>query len=73
MAKLYAELTSDKGGRVVGKGGESFVIAEMKSGNKTIFSLAFDGNQCQLNWYDKNKVITMSKTYWKDDTHQLNS
>ena len=25
MAKLYAELTSDKGGRVVGKGGNEFI------------------------------------------------
>lgn len=25
MAKLYAELTSDKGGRVVGKGGDDYI------------------------------------------------
>lgn len=33
MAKLYAEITSDKGGRVVGKGGNSTLLLRIKNGN----------------------------------------
>lgn len=33
MAKLYAELTSDKGGRVVGKGGNDKIEILIKLGN----------------------------------------
>lgn len=36
MAKLYAELTSDKGGRVVGKGGNDKITTTMKVGNIVI-------------------------------------
>ena len=33
MAKLYAELASDKGGRVASKGGDSIVTIELVRGN----------------------------------------
>lgn len=33
MAKLYAELSSDKGGRVVSKGGNKHVTARFITGN----------------------------------------
>lgn len=46
MAKLYAELTSDKGGRVASKGGNEYLITTYKNGNLNIFDVAFidDGN-----------------------------
>jgi hypothetical protein len=40
MAKLYAELTSDKGGRVASKGGDNQVIATFKKGNNVTFTVA---------------------------------
>ena len=36
MAKLYAEITSDKGGRVVGKGGDKSVTIMLRRGNHNI-------------------------------------
>ncbi len=36
MAKLYAELTSDKGGRVASKGGDAHIELVVRQGNKTI-------------------------------------
>ena len=36
MAKLYAELTSDKGGRVASKGGDSELEITIKLKNETI-------------------------------------
>lgn len=33
MAKLYAEITSDKGGRVVGKGGNKEIVIKLAVGN----------------------------------------
>lgn len=71
MAKLYAEVTSDKGGRVVGKGGEIYTTAIFKRGNKTIFTCVFDGNQAQLNTIDKNGVIEKGQLFWCSDTHKL--
>jgi len=34
MAKLYAELTSDKGGRVASKGGDNELILSIRHGNR---------------------------------------
>ena len=36
MAKLYAELTSDKGGRVASKGGDSRLVLTIQQNNKII-------------------------------------
>lgn len=33
MARLYAEITSDKGGRVVGKGGNNEISVRLYDGN----------------------------------------
>lgn len=33
MAKLYAELTSDKSGHVIGKGGDTLIKTRYKVGN----------------------------------------
>ena len=58
MAKLYAELTSDKGGRVVGKGGDEYITIAVRNGNVNIFDITFrdDGKKRGkleiLNYYD---------------------
>jgi len=39
MAKLYAELTSDKGGRVVSKGGNQNINVSLSRGNNYIGTL----------------------------------
>ena len=39
MAKLYAELTSDKGGRVVGKGGNNEIVITLHEGNAPIMKV----------------------------------
>jgi hypothetical protein len=36
MAKLYAELTSDKGGRVASKGADSRLVFTIKQNNKVV-------------------------------------
>jgi hypothetical protein len=47
MAKLYAELTSDKGGRVASKGGDEYITIQLSNGNLRIFEVTFrdDGNK----------------------------
>ena len=47
MAKLYAELTSDKGGRAVGKGGDEYITIRVRNGNINIFDITFkdDGHK----------------------------
>ena len=42
MAKLYAELTSDKGGRKVSKGGNAYIRLELKRGNKVTHTIVYD-------------------------------
>ena len=51
MAKLYAELTSDKGGRVVGKGGHDYVNVDIKCGNHIIARIEYNlpNNQLHIN------------------------
>jgi len=39
MAKLYAELTSDKGGRVVSKGANTRLVLDVYQNNKKIGTL----------------------------------
>ncbi len=41
MAKLYAELTSDKGGRVASKGGDESITVQLSNGNIRIFEITF--------------------------------
>lgn len=41
MAKLYAELTSDKGGRVASKGGDEYITIQVSNGNIRIFEVTF--------------------------------
>jgi hypothetical protein len=41
MAKLYAELTSDKGGRVASKGGDKSITVKLKEKNQNLFEITF--------------------------------
>lgn len=45
MAKLYAELTSDKGGRVASKGGENGMTVRLYRGNKQIYIITMEDKQ----------------------------
>lgn len=41
MAKLYAELTSDKGGRVASKGGDESITVALTEKNVRLFEVTF--------------------------------
>jgi hypothetical protein len=43
MAKLYAEITSDKGGRVASKGGDENIRVTIKKGNVNIYKVSING------------------------------
>jgi len=64
MAKLYAELTSDKGGRVVGKGGNEYITMTVKDGNNIIANIEFNApnRQVQINM-DTNEIETNVNGY----------
>lgn len=48
MAKLYAEITSDKGGRKVSKGGDKNIQIKVSNKNKVIYyvDVIDDGDEC---------------------------
>lgn len=48
MAKLYAELTSDKGGRVVGKGGDSGITVRIYHGNHNRYTVTIENDKVQV-------------------------
>lgn len=48
MAKLYAELTSDKGGRVASKGGKNLIRIVIKEGNREVMQVWYEGEKHQL-------------------------
>lgn len=54
MAKLYAEITSDKGGRVVGKGGDKVLIIDITSGGRKIYGIYVNFDN-ELTIYDKRE------------------
>lgn len=49
MAKLYAEITSDKGGRVVGKGGDDYLDITIRTRNNSLARLRIRPTQ-KGNW-----------------------
>ena len=59
MAKLYAELTSDKGGRVVGKGGNEYIDIKLSIGNTIIGTLSFDDNGLHYTGYTAHRTKTL--------------
>ena len=45
MAKLYAELTSDKGGRIASKGGDKYIHTTLTIGNVPTYFVYLDGSR----------------------------
>jgi hypothetical protein len=41
MAKLYAELSSDKGGRIASKSGDDYITIQVSNGNARVFEITF--------------------------------
>jgi hypothetical protein len=71
MAKLYAELTSDKGGRVASKGGDDFIMVTINHKNSLLWEITagahgrlkirrggktYEYTACSLNWPDNEKL-----------------
>ena len=48
MAKLYAELTSDKGGRVASKGGDNFVSCRITQNGKIVATIEYCNGQLHI-------------------------
>lgn len=48
MAKLYAELSSDKGGRKVSKGGNEYVIINVQSRNEPTYRIIVEDSYDEL-------------------------
>ena len=58
MAKLYAEISSDKGGRVASKGGNDFITCNISDGNNIIISIEYNKSSHQLHINDETKKLT---------------
>lgn len=63
MAKLYAELTSDKGGRVASKGGDKWLELAIYRGNTLLRRFIIDdqGTHIELTEYTA-KAVRVSTT-----------
>ena len=48
MAKLYAEITSDKGGRVASKGGDDFITCKITQNGKIIATVEYYDGQLHI-------------------------
>ena len=63
MAKLYAELSSDKSGRKVSKGGDEEITVQFSNGNLNIFEITFKsdldkrGKISVMSYFDGEKQI----------------
>ena len=58
MAKLYAEITSDKGGRTASKGGDSIVVAKFSKQNQVICTVGYlGGDTLQIDHYQNGRVV----------------
>ena len=66
MAKLYAELSSDKGGRTVSKGGNEHITISVKDGNRNMFDITFkQGEYIDIMRYSDAKN---TRVHYIDDT-----
>ena len=61
MAKLYAELTSDKGGRVVGKGGNDYIYIDISAKNLALMRLRLRESQTQYEKAEGEYVLEWTK------------
>lgn len=48
MAKLFAEITSEKGGRITSKGGNDFVSVKLTQNNKVVASITMWQGRLQV-------------------------
>lgn len=64
MAKLYAELTSDKTTRVVSKGGDEMIAINLNTGNTNAFYIVFEGDQLRILRYSDGTTHTL---HWYDN------
>ena len=53
MAKLYAEITSDKGGRVVSKSGDGYIRVVLQNKNKQTHAIIYRGDTPEIIEFDK--------------------
>lgn len=60
MAKLYAELTSDKGGRVASKGGHDFLTLKIYEGNNLVASLDYNRTKHQMHINDEDGTLEVN-------------
>ena len=70
MAKLYAELTSDKGGRVASKGGDTRLVLTVQQNNKIVVTIKMypitdEPNGHRITWEGLDGLETMiQNTDW---------
>lgn len=60
MAKLYAELTSDKGGRVASKGGDDFISCRITQNGKIIATIEYCNGQLSINDIDEKMPFVVN-------------
>lgn len=60
MAKLYAELTSDKGGRKASKGGNEIITIEIFDGNSNIISIDYKREEHELHINDDTENLMVN-------------
>lgn len=59
MAKLYAEITSDKGGRVASKGGNEYIEVTLKVGNVPVAHIALWPCEHAHIWQNSLKITEL--------------
>lgn len=63
MAKLYAELTSDKGGRVASKGGETFLELSTRHQNRQFWNVKIGAHGLLMIEYN-GKIKKFNSLTW---------
>lgn len=58
--KLYAELTSDKGGRVASKGGTELITIKIFEGNNFILSIDYKREEHELHINDETENLVIN-------------
>ena len=67
--KLYATVTSEKGGRTASKAGDKEIRVSLHDGNKQIYQVTFKGDTLQV--LDAQKYLVLFEDR-KTDTAQRN-
>lgn len=63
MAKLYAELTSDKGGRVASKGGDKEITTKLNCGNLRDYTIVYKPHSLLILDRDDNILLELTEYY----------